>query len=350
MGVIPLGISLLGSLLPRERVATGIAILSATMGIGGGLGLPASAALAELVDWHALFWVSAALAVAAMLLVWLVVPPVPVVAEETLDVWGALTLAGMLASTLLVLAQGYSWGWTSPLTLAVAGAAVVFATAWYFRERYAVHPLIHLEMLAHRPVLLTNLASFAMAVSLFASTVTFPQILTLPEAEGVGLGMSLIESSWILLPSGVMMMLLSPFAGRLIARFGARALLATGGGFLALAYVWTLLASTQPWHLLVANILIGIGIGVGFSTMPTLILAAVPSVRAGEANGVNALARSLGSSTAAAIAGAVLAAGAVAGSSPSVASFRAVWMVGCAAGLACLIISCVRADARRDRA
>ena len=61
------------------------------------------------------------------------------------------------------------------------------------------------------------------------------------------------------------------------------------------------------WHILVANILIGAGIGFGYASMPMLIMRSVPQSETGASNGLNALFRSLGTSTAAAVIGAVLA-------------------------------------------
>jgi MFS family permease len=61
------------------------------------------------------------------------------------------------------------------------------------------------------------------------------------------------------------------------------------------------------WQLLVANLLIGVGIGFGFAAMPMLIMRSVPQSETGASNGLNALFRSVGTSSAAAVVGAVLA-------------------------------------------
>ena len=60
VGVIPLGISIMRDELPVERLASATALMSASLGVGGALGLPAAAFLAEQSDWHLLFWTSAA--------------------------------------------------------------------------------------------------------------------------------------------------------------------------------------------------------------------------------------------------------------------------------------------------
>ncbi|MEV4184302.1 MFS transporter, partial [Streptosporangium canum] len=46
-GVIPLGISIMRDELPSERLGAATALMSASLGVGGALGLPAAALLAE---------------------------------------------------------------------------------------------------------------------------------------------------------------------------------------------------------------------------------------------------------------------------------------------------------------
>ncbi len=62
MGLIPLGISAMRDILPTEKLGTAIALMSASMGVGGALGLPIAAAVAENSSWRALFWGAAAMA------------------------------------------------------------------------------------------------------------------------------------------------------------------------------------------------------------------------------------------------------------------------------------------------
>ena len=57
MGFIPVGISLMREITPPHLTGTAIAAMSATLGVGGAIGLPLSAFIAQNWDWHALFWV-----------------------------------------------------------------------------------------------------------------------------------------------------------------------------------------------------------------------------------------------------------------------------------------------------
>ncbi|PWS41635.1 MFS transporter, partial [Streptomyces sp. ZEA17I] len=74
MGVVPLGISLLRDVVPAEKLGPSIAIMSASMGVGGALGLPFAAAVAENTSWRVLFWVVAVLALAVGALIAALVP------------------------------------------------------------------------------------------------------------------------------------------------------------------------------------------------------------------------------------------------------------------------------------
>jgi MFS family permease len=306
VGVVPLGISILRDVLHENRVDTAIALISATLGVGGALGLPVSAFITERSDWHALFWVSAALGVIVFVLVLWIVPESVLRTAGRFDFVGAAGLSVGLLGILLAISRGNEWGWTSTpvLLLGVGGLVVLLLWGWF--EMRIAEPLLDLRVAARRPVLLTNLASVAMGFSLFASNVAYPQMLELPVAAG-GFGLSLLAASFVVMPAGVVMMVLSPFSGRLARTVGPKLLLVLGAISLIAAYGYTLLFSAEVWQLVVANFLIGAGIGFGYAAMPMLIMRSVPPSETGASNGLNALFRSLGTSVAAAVIGAVLA-------------------------------------------
>lgn len=305
-GVIPLGISILRDVLHEDRVDSAIALISATLGVGGALGLPISALITQYADWHVLFWVAAGLGVVVFLLVVWIVPESVLRTAGKFDFIGATGLAIGLVGILLAISRGNVWGWTSApvLLCGLGGLAVLLVWGWY--ELRIAEPLLDLRVAARRPVLLTNIASIAMGFSLFASNVAYPQMLELPIAVG-GFGLSLLAASLVIMPAGIVMMVLSPFSGRLARTIGPKVLLVGGAVALIVAYSFTLLFSTEVWQILVANFIIGIGIGLGYAAMPMLIMRSVPQSETGASNGLNALFRSLGTSSAAAVIGAVLA-------------------------------------------
>jgi MFS family permease len=307
VGVVPLGISIMRDVLHEDRVDSAIAFMSATLGVGGALGLPISALITERSDWHFLFWMAAGLGVVVFALVIWIVPVSVLRTAGKFDFIGAAGLAVGLIGILLAISRGNEWGWGSPLILALGLGGVAVLVLWGWFELRIDAPLLDLRVAARPAVLLTNIASVAMGFSLFASNVVYPQLLELPVATGAGFGLSLLVASLIVMPSGLVMMVLSPIAGRIASRTGPKLLLLLGAISLIAAYGFTLLFSSEVWHILVANILIGAGIGFGYASMPMLIMRSVPQSETGASNGLNALFRSLGTSTAAAVIGAVLA-------------------------------------------
>ncbi|QHC69373.1 MFS transporter [Rathayibacter sp. VKM Ac-2801] len=341
VGVIPLGISILRDVLDPRRVASAIALVSATLGVGGALGLPFSAYIVQYTDWHWLFWASGGLGALVFLLVLWVVPASTLRTGGRFDWIGAIGLAAGLTGLLLAVTRGSSWGWTSPLTLGLAVGGVVVLLAWGRFELSAAHPLLDLRVAARRPVLLTNLVSIGVGFAYFTSNVTFPQILEMPSSTEIGYGLTPLQAGLVVMPSGLVMMALSPVSGRLARTVGPKALLIAGVACLVLAYGFTLLVAEEVWHLVVTNILIGAGIGFGYAAMPLLIMQSVSPEETGASNGMNALARSLGSSVSAAIIGLVLAGdttdvGGV--STPTSGAFQTSYLWGLVVAVCALVI------------
>ena len=76
VATISLGISIMRDCVPPERLGKAVAAMSASLGVGGALGLPIAAVIAQ-VTWHALFWVAAGFALACWLGIALIVPKAP---------------------------------------------------------------------------------------------------------------------------------------------------------------------------------------------------------------------------------------------------------------------------------
>ena len=88
---------------------------------------------------------------------------------------------------------------------------------------------------------------------------------------------------------------------------GPRLALAVGGVVLGLGYLVAFFLMDAPWQLLVASCVASAGVGIAYAAMPTLILGSTRPDEAGSAVGINALMRSVGTTTAAAVMTTVLA-------------------------------------------
>lgn len=354
--IIPLGISVLRASVPAEKVGAAMGLMSSSLGVGGALGLPLSAAIAQHVNWHALFWVAAGLGVGALALFVFLVPAVPATSSDRLDPLGALLLAAGLVALLLGITKGRTWGWTSVPTLGMfTGSLVVLAVFAAWQLRFDA-PIVDLRTTVRRPVLTTNIASIGVGFAMFALSLIAPQVLELPKVTGYGLGMSMLEAGLWMAPGGLAMMVTAPVAARVAAARGPRFTLCTGCTIIAGSYLGGLWLLGGGPQVLVLNVLVSIGVGFAYASMPALINAAVPISETAAANGINALARSLGTSISSAVIGAVLAGLTMSMGGqdvPTLEAFRVALLIAAAvAGLSAvlaLLIPAVAAEEVTDR-
>lgn len=342
MGAIPLGISIMRDELPPHQLGSAMAFMSSSLGVGGALGMPLAAYVAQHTDWHALFFGAAGLGVLAMLLVVMAVPESSRRAGGRFDVVGALGLTAGLVALLLPVSKGSDWGWGSGTTLGLFGAAVLIFLGWGMLELRLADPLVDLRTTARRQVLLTNLASITVGLAYYAITLVLPQLLQLPASTGYGLGRNMVVAGICVAPMGLAMMAVSSLSARLSATRGPKVSLMAGLVVLALAYLAGTVLMDAVWQTVLTAVLVGVGIGIAYSAMPALILGAVDPSESGAANGLNTLMRSIGTSTSSAVIGVVLAhmtrplGGRVV---PQLDGFRVAFLIAAGAALLGLLIA-----------
>lgn len=341
-GVIPLGISIMRDELPAERLGSAIALMSASLGVGGALGLPAAAFLADNADWHVLFWTAAVFGAIATVLVMAIVPESEIRTGGRFDMFGALGLSAALICLLLVISKGADWGWTSGTTIGLFVAFVVVLVPWALWELRTPRPMVDLRTSARRQVLLTNIASTVFGFAMFAMSLVFPQLLQLPSATGYGLGETMFTVGLVMAPSGAVMVAMAPVSARISKLSSPKVTLMVGAVIVASGYGLNTVLMSSVWHLVLVSCIIGSGIGLAYGAMPALIMAGVPVSETAAANSLNTLMRSVGTSTSSAVAGAVLAqmttmfGGAAV---PSENSFRVVMVIAAGTAIAALVIT-----------
>ncbi|MFJ3365712.1 MFS transporter [Streptomyces anthocyanicus] len=352
-GVIPVGISVLRDELPAAKVGGAVSLVSATLGVGGAIGLPVSAAIVQNANWHVLFWIAAALGTVCLLLVTLLLSESPNLSPGRFDAPGAAGLAGGLVLLLLPVTEGGDWGWTSGTILGLFAAGVVVLALWGWYETRVSEPLVDLRVTVRRPVLFTNLASIMVGFAMYAMSLTLPQLLQSPQATGYGLGQSVLAAGLALAPGGLVMMALSPVSARVSARYGPRTSLLAGVAVIGVGYGAGMLLMSQVWQIVVTSVIISAGVGIAYAAMPALIMDSVPVTETASANGVNALMRSIGTSTASAVMAAILANMTMKlgpAQIPTESGFRMTYLVAIGAAVAGLLLTLaiprVRAGAR----
>jgi EmrB/QacA subfamily drug resistance transporter len=292
--LFPLSFAIIRDEFPPEKVKVGIGMMSAVFGVGGGFGIVLSGVIVDHLSWRWLFILGSVAVAAAIVLVWRYVPESPIRTRSRVDVPGALLLAGALIAVMLALTEGERWGWTSAPILGLAAASAVLFFVWGWVELRTREPLVDMRMIAHRPVLLTNVTTLISGFALFGCFVLVPAFVQAASSRGYGFDASATEAGLFLLPSSFALLFAGPLAGVLGRRFGSKWPLV--GGMLLTAVAAFILAARhqEAWEVVVAVGLLGAGVGLAFAAIVALVAENVEPTETGVATGMNTVARIVG--------------------------------------------------------
>lgn len=294
-GLFPLAISLLRHELPTSKLTSGMAIVASTLGVGGGVALVASGLLTQGdADYRRIFWLCTAMSAIVLLLAFSL--PRRAGAGGRVDVVGTIILAAGLVCLLLPISQGHSWGWGSARVLVLFAAAVVILVGFVLVERRTAEPLVSIQLLSHRPILVTNLAAMSIGFAMFALQLGTSYFVQSPRALlGFGFGATVLQASVIyLLPGAAASVVIGPIAGMLVGRIGPRLVLAMACGIGALSTASIALFHENKGEMIAGFVVASCAIAMAYASMPALLVSHVKPAETGIANSINSIMRTVG--------------------------------------------------------
>ena len=183
------------------------------------------------------------------------------------DAIGAALITGGVATLVLGLVKGASWGWNDPRTVAALCVGLVALGAFVLHTLRARNPLIERALFRLRPF--TGAAAVAVFFSAAFGAMLLSRVLWMQDVWH----WSALTTGLAIAPGPLMVPLFSFLvAGRLTARFGAGAVITAGSAIFAAGAAWWALAQgLEPDYvreMLGGMVLTGIGVGL---TLPTLM-------------------------------------------------------------------------------
>ena len=345
--ILPLSICIVRYELPRHRVGVSIGLLSAILGIGGGLGIVLAGPIVDHLSWEWLFWIPLMVVLVALVGVAIGVPESPVRTPARLDLLGAFTLSTSLVCLLLGVSKGREWGWGSGTIIGLLVIAAVALVAFVLIELRMHEPLVDLRLMKHRGVWATDLAGLCYGFAMFGLFLLIPMLLELPAITGYGFGKTVSGAGLFLLPAAAMMLVFGPLSGLLSHRFGPKIPLVGGALLLTIGFAIPAVDHCSTGLLLASVFIIGAGVGLAFAAMANAIVEAVPIHHTAEATSVNAIVRTVGGSIGVAVVAAVIAANTTAQGLPTEHAFTSAFWVCTAVGVLAIIASLAVPSKRR---
>ena len=289
----PSALALIVAAFPAAERGSAIGSWTAWAGIATVVGPLAGGYLVDGVSWRLIFAINVPFVAATLILVSVAVPRRERgMAHAPVDWLGAALTAFGLAGPVLALIRQPAVGWGSAQVWGPLIAGVLLLAAFLVHESRTAYPMLPLGLFRHRNFAVGNLETFAMYGGL--GTTFFFLVLFLQQVAG----WSALNAGLAMLPSTVVMFLLSKRAGRLADRLGPR--LFMGGGPL-LAAAGLVLMQRLDAHvdyvtdLLPALLVFSLGLSATVAPLTATVLADADESNAGIASGVNnAIARIAG--------------------------------------------------------
>jgi MFS family permease len=308
--MVPLTVAIARQHLTGARLTRTLAVLSTSVAVGVGLGNPVMGLAVLVANYRAAFLVALVVALAGAVWIWGVVPrSSPTSAPVRLDVGGAVLLGLGLGASLLAVAKGQSWGWSSAPVLGLAVVGLVTLAGWICVELRVRSPLVDVRLACAHGVLGVNVAAILLGMSVFGGVAVMILLVERPTTDGLGLGYSVFVNGLLMVPMSVATLLSPPVVavGHPACRPAVRAPGRRAGGGRRRSRS-SPVAHRSTWHIVVAMTLMGFGIGVAYAVMPALIVERTPHDRTASATGINQVLRLMGGAVGAAGAAAILAA------------------------------------------
>ncbi|GAA4258404.1 MFS transporter [Dactylosporangium darangshiense] len=294
--LFPLSFGIIRDEFPPGRVVSAVGAMSAVIALGGGTGIVLAGPVVSALNWRWLFWIPLGIVTVTGLLAWRFVPPSPVRSAGRVNWPAAALLSGWLVALLLPLSKGNAWGWAAPRTVGLFALAVVLLAAWVAVEVRSGNPLIDMRMMRLPTVWTTNIVALLFGAGMFGVYAFLPQFMQIPRATGYGFGSSVGEAGLLMVPMLATMAVAGMLSGPMAAWFPSRAQVVAGALLSTAASAAFAFAHSAPWEVATAAAVFGVGIGLAYSSMTSLIVHSVPMAQTGAASGMNANIRTIGAS------------------------------------------------------
>ncbi|MFD5283918.1 MFS transporter [Streptomyces rubrogriseus] len=287
--------------VPQERVRA-IGLWAGISGIGLAAGPVAGGVLTDAFGWPAVFLVNLPIGVVLVLVGLRHLDESRNPGAPAIDVPGTVLSVPAVGVLTYGLIEGGARGWTSPVILGSFATAVILLAAFVAVEARRDAPMLPLRLLRQRLFTVSNTAMVVVGFALMGSSFFFSQFFVYVQ------GSSVLRAGLQTLPMSVAMVIVSPYAGRLAARYGFRIVVTAG---LALAALGLLALGTVHADTGYGNVwwrlgLAGAGFALAMSPLTGAAIQAVSPQEGGLASGISSTTRQIGAVLGVAVLGAVV--------------------------------------------
>jgi EmrB/QacA subfamily drug resistance transporter len=272
------------ALLPSSKAVLAGGLILGAAGFGNAIGPLIGGALTDAITWRWIFFLNLPIAAFAIFVTWRIVgADQGTLSDHRVDYGGIALLSIGLFALLFALDEGIDLGWTDPLIVGLFALATVALVGFVLIERRAgAMALVPTDVLKNRAFLPACMATLLMSAIFFAALLYLPQFMTKV------LGYSAAASGVGLLPMMGTFAVTSFVAGPLYERMGPKLIVSLGAAFLAVGmFMLSMVRPTTAYDDLIAGmVVLGVGVGLFYSSITTAAVTALDPSRSSLAGGI----------------------------------------------------------------
>jgi EmrB/QacA subfamily drug resistance transporter len=263
--LMPAGMTILTQAAGPQRVGRVMAIMGVPMLLGPIVGPILGGWLVDSFSWRWIFFINVPIAAAALIATIRVLPRDVGAPGTRLDWLGLFLLSPGLALLIYGLAQSSSSGGFGEVKVLLPMAVGVVMLALFIAHalRAGSDALIDLKLFANRVFTAANITLVLVIVAVFGGMLLLPLYFQTVRGE------SALDTGLLLAPQGLGAMIAMPLAGALTDRIGVGKIVPPGLIVVGLAFLGLTQISADTSYWAMSGLLFIMGLGMGFTMMPT---------------------------------------------------------------------------------
>jgi len=307
MGMLPLAFAMIPEVFPAAQVGRSQGIISSMFAAGAAIGLTAGGWIATNLGWQFTFHTVVPVAVLLVVLAAYRVKESPLHPVRSVDLPGVTSLGFGLATLMLGVSEGASWGWTS--FTAVSWGLLVWGTPEFFVltaigflafvlwEPRAKNPIVRFASLKPRNIWVSNVSAVLTGFLMFLTFTTAVILAELPTMFN-GLGVDGFTFGLMALPAALTMLVAGGALGTGVTRVGPKPISLLGYVLSGLGAIGLVFWHSTTWELAAFMVPLLVGNVALMISMTNIIALSVDRRELGVQTGMNQTFRNLGTAIA----------------------------------------------------
>lgn len=237
----------------------------------------------DYVSWRWLFIGMILISICVILLAYKYLFNVGETKKVKLDVFSVLLSTIGFGLVLFGFSSAGSRGWTDSVVLSCIIAGVIVIVIFCVKQLASNEPLLNLHVFKYKMFTLTSIVNILITILMYADLILLPMYLQ------NGRGFSALEAGLLLLPGALINAFLSPVAGKMYDKYGAKPMFFAGTIIVAISMfmICNLTAETSFVYIMIRTIILRIGLSCITMPLNTAALNALPLELGSHGSAVN---------------------------------------------------------------